>query len=122
MTPEEVLERYFQALRDQDWTALRECVSESVHRTGPYLDVVEGRDAYADFLAGVVPKLPNYELRVRDVKLLASGGAVVRLSEILDVDGVSTEHPEMLLFEFDADGRIDRVDIYLKRERPSRSP
>jgi hypothetical protein len=122
MTPEEVLERYFQALRDQDWTALRECVSEGVHRTGPYLDVVEGRDAYADFLAGVVPKLPNYELRVRDVKLLASGGAVVRLSEILDVDGVSTEHPEMLLFEFDADGRIDRVDIYLKRERPSRSP
>ncbi len=120
MKPEEVLERYFQALRDQDWTVLHECVSEGVYRTGPYLDVVEGRDAYADFLAGVVPKLPNYELRVRDVKLLASGGAVVRLSEILDVDGVSTEHPEMLLFEFAADGRIDRVDIYLKRERPSR--
>ncbi len=118
MTLEEVLECYFQALRDCDWAALRECESVGVHRTGPYLDIVEGRDAYADFLAGIVPTLPNYELRVRDVKLLAGGGAVVRLSEILDVDGVSTEHPEMLLFEFDADGRIDRVDIYIKRKRP----
>ena len=40
---------------------------------------------------------------------------LLRLSEILDVDGVSTEHPEMLLFDFDAEGLIDRVDIYLKR-------
>ncbi len=118
MTREEVLECYFQALRDHDWASLRECVSEGVQRTGPYLDVVEGRDAYADFLAGIVPTLPNYALRVHDVKLLEDGGAVVRLSEILDVDGVSTEHPEMLLFEFDADGRIDRVDIYIKRKRP----
>ncbi len=126
MTREEVLECYFQALRDCDWDALRECVAEDVHRTGPFLDVVEGRDAYADFLAGIVPTLPNYALQVHDVKLLEGGGAVVRLSEILDVDGVSTEHPEMLLFEFDADGRIDRVDIYLKNvkkpEPSSRSP
>ncbi len=113
--PEQVLERYFQALRDHDWAALRECVSVGVQRIGPYLDRVEGRDAYADFLAGIVPTLPNYELRVHDVQRLEGGGAVVRLSEILDVDGVSTEHPEMLLFDFDAEGLIDRVDIYLKR-------
>lgn len=115
MNPEDVLERYFQAMRDHDWDALRECVSEGIRRTGPYLDVVDGRDAYADFLAGIVPTLQNYELRVHDTKRLEGGGAVVRLSEFLDVDGVATEHPEMLLFEFDADGRIDRVDIYLKR-------
>ena len=114
-TPEQVLTRYFQALRDHDWAALRECVSAGVQRTGPYLDRVEGRDAYADFLAGFVPTLPNYELRVHDVQRLEGGGAVVRLSEILDVDGVSTEHREMLLFDFDAEGLIDRVDIYLKR-------
>ena len=115
LTPEQVLGRYFQALRDKDWAALRACVAEGVRRTGPYLDVVEGRDAYADFLAGIVPRLVNYELRVHDVKLLADGGAAVRLSEILDVEGVRTEHPELLLFGFDADGRIADVDIYLKR-------
>jgi len=115
VTPEQVLERYFQALRDEDWQALGACVAEGVRRTGPYLDVVEGRDAYVDFLAGIVPKLANYELRVRDVKLLADGGAVVRLSESLDTEGVRSEHPEMLLFGFDADGLIAEVDIYLKR-------
>ena len=114
------LERYFQSLRDHDWETLRDCVAEDVHRTGPYLDIVEGRDAYANFLAGVVPKLENYELRVHDIQRTEAGGAWVRLSEILDVDGVSTEHPEALLFEFDDAARITRVDIYLKR--PPRSP
>lgn len=114
MAAEQVLGRYFQALRDKDWAALRACVSEHVRRTGPYRDVVEGRNAYADFLAGIVPKLENYELRVHDVQLLVDGGAVVRLSESLDAKGVRTEHPEMLLFGFDADGLISDVDIYLK--------
>jgi hypothetical protein len=113
--PRDVLERYFQALRDNDWASLRECVSENVHRTGPYLDVVQGRDAYAEFLAGVVPTLENYELRVHDVTLTETGSAWVRLSETLDVRGVSTEHPEALYFEFDDAGLIGRVDIYLKR-------
>lgn len=111
---ERVLERYFEALRTHDWTSLRECVSQGVHRTGPYQDVVLGRDAYADFLAGIVPKLQGYELRVHDVRRLEGGGAVVRLSELMNVDGVRTEHPEMLLFEFDSQGLIDRVDVYLK--------
>lgn len=111
---EAVLERYFQALRDHDWAALRDCVSEDVHRTGPFLDVVQGRDAYANFLAGVVPKLENYALRVHDVHPVP-GGAWVRLSEHLDLDGTPTEHPEALYFGFAPDGRIARVDIYIKQ-------
>ena len=111
---EAVLERYFQAMRDHNWASLKECVSNDVHRTGPYLDVVEGREAYGDFLAGIVPTLPNYALRVHAVRRLEDGGAVVLLSEILDVKGVSKEFPEALFFDFDDDGLIARIDIYLK--------
>ena len=34
---------------------------------------------------------------------------------ILDVEGVSTEFPEALLFEFDEAGGIESVDIYIKQ-------
>jgi hypothetical protein len=33
----------------------------------------------------------------------------------MDRDGRRETHPEALLFEFDGDGRIARVDIYIKR-------
>ncbi len=110
-----VLERYFDALRNQDWECLGECLATDVHRNGPYLDVVRGRDAYVEFLAGVIPTLPNYELRVHSVRELEDGAVVALLSEILDVQGVRTEIPEALIFGFDPDDRIATVDIYLKQ-------
>ena len=114
-----VLERYFEALRTHGWESLAGCLSDDVHRTGPYLDVVRGKQAYVEFLAGVVPSLPNYELRVSRIRELEGGSALVELSEILDVDGVRTEFPEALVFDFAPDGRIQRVDIFIK-QLPSR--
>jgi len=115
-----VLDRYFQALRTQDWESLPACLAEDVHRTGPYLDVVRGRRAYVEFLAGVIPTLEGYDLRVRRTRKLDEGSAVVELSEFADVAGVRTEFPEVLLFDFDAAGAIARVDVYIKQP-PTRS-
>lgn len=110
-----VLERYFAAMRAHDWPALAETLAEDVHRTGPFLDEVRGRDAYVEFLAGVIPKLPNYALDVARIRPIAGGGAVVELSETIDRKGLRYTTPEALLFEFDAAGRIARVDVYIKR-------
>jgi predicted ester cyclase len=110
-----VLDAYFEALRTQDWPRLAACLAEDVHRTGPYLDVVQGRQAYVDFLARVIPTLPNYELVVHRVRTLDGGTALVELCELLDVQGVRTEFPELLLFDFDAAGAIVRVDVYIKQ-------
>lgn len=111
----ETLDRYLAALPAQDWEALGACLAPDVHRTGPYLDVVEGREAYVAFLAGVIPTLPNYALTVHRVRKLDGGAHLVELSETLDVGGVPTEFPEALLFDFDGDGLIARVDIYIKQ-------
>ena len=111
----DVLERYFQALRDHDWVGLGDCLAADVRRTGPYLDVVRGKQAYVRFLSRVVPALPNYALDVSRVRALPDGSALVELSETLDVDGVATAYPEALIFDFDGDGRILRVDIYIKQ-------
>ena len=109
-----VLDRYFEALRNQDWESLSTCLTHDVHRTGPYLDVVHGREAYVEFLAGVIPNLPNYDLKVHAVRALEGASILGLLSEILDRDGVKTEFPEALVFEFDDDGLISSVDIYIK--------
>ena len=110
-----MLDRYFEAIRSHDWSALSDCLAPDVHRTGPYLDVVEGREEYVAYLARVVPSLRNYQLTVSRIDRLEGGGALVRLSETLDVDGVASEFPEALLFDFDSAGLISRVDIYLKQ-------
>ena len=39
------------------WEALASCLAADVYRTGPYLDVVHGREAYVDFLAKTLPAL-----------------------------------------------------------------
>ena len=109
-----ILERYFAAMRACDWPALAETLADDVHRIGPFLDEVRGRDAYVEFLAGVIPKLPNYALDVARIRPIADG-AVVELSETIDRDGARYRTPEALLFEFDATGRIARVDVYIKR-------
>lgn len=111
----QVLDRYFEALRSQDWESLAACLAEDVRRTGPYLDVVQGKEAYVEFLAGVIPTLLNYELKVHGVRPLEGGSALVLLSEILARDGVQTEFPEALVFDFDDAGLIQRVDIYIKQ-------
>jgi hypothetical protein len=114
----QVLERYFEALRARDWEALAACLAEGVERSGPFCDVVRGRRAYVEFLARVLPTLENHALRISRLRALDGGSAVVELCEAVDVDGVPTEYPEAIFFDFDADGRILRVDVYFKQPGP----
>src|SRR5262245_28230467 len=109
------LDTYFECIRTQDWQRLAGCLAEDVHRTGPYLDVVRGRQAYVDFLSKVIPSLRSYDLRVHRVRTLAPASAVVELSELAEIDGARREFPEVLLFDFDEAGLISRVDVYIKQ-------
>ena len=115
MTPmREVLERYFAAMRAHDWPALADTLALHVHRTGPYQDHVRGRQAYVEFLARVLPALQNYALDVAEIRAVEGGGALALLSESMDREGGRKTYPEALLFEFDGDGRIARVDVFIK--------
>ena len=118
----DALHQYFDAIRNRDWKHLAECLAENVERTGPYLDVVRGRQAYVDFIAGVIPSLPNYSLSVSRIDQIDASSALVKLSETLDVKGIPTEFPELLRFDLDEDGRILRVDIYIKQPPAKGSP
>ena len=70
-----VLDRYFEALRRQDWESLAACLAEDVHRTGPYRDEVRGREAYVAFLSKVIPSLRDYDLVVSQAHAIGSDAA-----------------------------------------------
>lgn len=110
-----MLDDYFRALQSADWELLRSTVAPGVRRTGPFGDVVEGRDAYVAFLSGLLPTLPAYELTVTQVHELPGGGAFVELTEAFEVEGERRTFPEAIRFGFDADGRVAEVVIYTQR-------
>jgi SnoaL-like domain len=111
----DVIDRYIRALQEQDWAALADTISEDLYRVGPFGDVVTGKQAYVEFLSSLLPTLVDYRLEVTRVHPLVDGGAVVELSEYLDVDGVNQRFPEAIFFGLDGAGKIARVTIYIQQ-------
>jgi ketosteroid isomerase-like protein len=110
----DVVERYLECVaRAHDWDALRACLTDDIVRVGPYGDVYEGRDAYVEFLAGLMPRLRGYEMHV-DRIVYAGDVALAQLSETVEVDGTLTRTPEALVFDLAPDGRIRRVEVFMR--------
>ena len=108
-----IVEDYLAALTSHDWNALRDCLCDDVVRVGPYHDEYRGRDAYVDFLSALMPTLPGYSMDVARVTY-ADDLAFAELAET--VGEVRTD--EALVFEIAGDGRIARVDVFLKTRMP----
>jgi ketosteroid isomerase-like protein len=79
---------------------------------GPYNDEFRGRDAYVDFLSSLMPTLPGYSMDVQRVTYV-DDLAFAELAET--VAGVRTD--EAIVFEI-RDGRIARVDVFIKTLTP----
>jgi ketosteroid isomerase-like protein len=104
--------RYLDAMAAADWPALRATLAPAVHRIGPYRDVFDGRDAYADFLEATITSLSGYQLAI--VRLLASGSTVsVELNETVDDKGARLHTDEVVVFDV-TDGEITNVAVYLQ--------
>lgn len=108
------MERYLEAVVGHDWDALADCLAEDVVRVGPFLDTYTPRGPYVEFLAGLMPGLPGYSMRV-DRVLYQGNVAVAQLSETVEIDGMPLETPEALVFDLDDDGRIARIEIFIQR-------
>jgi ketosteroid isomerase-like protein len=112
-----VVERYLAAVVGHDWDALAGCLTEDVVRVGPFLDTYTPRPTYVEFLAGLMPTLPGYSMRV-DRVLYSGDVAVAQLSETVELDGTPVETPEALVFDLDESGRIRRIEIFIQRAGP----
>ena len=105
--------RFLDRMAHGDWDAMAACVAPDVVRIGPYRDVVRGRDAYRTFLAEVISALEGYRM---DVSRIWSDGdcAAAELAEEMDIDGQRRRTDEAVTFDFDDDGLISRVAVYLQ--------
>ncbi len=111
-----VVETYLGAIVAHDWDTVRSLVAEDVVRLGPYGDDFRGRDAYVGFLADLMPQLEGYALELVLVTYVDGGRrAFAELTERVTVNGTPTVTAEVLVFELDADRRISRVEIYIRR-------
>jgi hypothetical protein len=109
------VDTYLRCLGAQDWAGLAETIAdEGLHRDGPFCDVVEGKEAYLQFLQRAVGSLSNYVLKVARISPVGDHLVYVELSETFDVNGVATEYPESLTFELTGDGRIRQVSVFMK--------
>jgi ketosteroid isomerase-like protein len=110
------VERYLAGMAAHDWDGVAATIADDgLVRDGPFCDVVEGKQAYVDFLRGIITSLRGYELRVGRVTHASDRLAYVELSETFEVDGTPTTYPECIVFERDAAGLISHVSVFIKQ-------
>jgi hypothetical protein len=114
----QAVEGFVESYRAHDWDRLASCLSDAgFERIGPYLDVISSKDEYIAFLTRVVPTLgPRYELApVRITHGEEGATAFGELIERVEVDGVLTDIPEVIVFDLAPDGRIGRMRLFLQQ-------
>lgn len=114
-SPGSVATRYLEALARLDWDEVTACLASDVLRHGPYGDDYRGVPAYLGFLQDTMPALPGYRLDIDRVTELGSRRALVELRETIDVESGPLVTWECLVFDADADGRLEEIAIYIRQ-------
>ncbi len=111
-----IVQRYLAAVSHQDWEVVESCLTDEVHRVGPFGDVYSGRDAYLAFLRQTMPSLKGYRM---DIDRLTTTGdetvAVAELRETVELDGTPVVTRECIVCDVDASGLIRQISIYIQR-------
>jgi ketosteroid isomerase-like protein len=114
-----IVEQYLACITTHDWHGLGACVTDDVVRVGPFGDTYCGRDEYVAFLAGLMPTLAGYEMRVHRTVYTADGRvAMAELTETVRTDDRVVVTPESLVFDIAGNGRIERIRVYIQRSKP----
>lgn len=114
-SPGSVATHYLQALARMDWDEVTACLAPDVLRHGPYGDDYKGIPAYLAFLQEMMPALPGYRLDIDRVSDLDDRRAMVELRETIDVENGRLVTWESLVFDLDAEGRLEEIAIYIRQ-------
>ncbi|BBZ11303.1 nuclear transport factor 2 family protein [Mycobacterium branderi] len=110
------VERYLTCLAAHDWDGLAATISDkSLHREGPFCDVVEGKQRYVTYLREVIAPLQDHRLAITRISRSADHVSYVELTESFLLDGDRAEYPECIVFEQGDDGLINYVSVFIKQ-------
>jgi hypothetical protein len=111
-----VVEQFLSAMAAHDWVTMGACVTDDVHRVGPFGDAYDGKEAYVAFIAGLLPTLPGYEMEVSRVTYVPGQDlAFAELAETVELDGQPHRTPEVLVFGLAGAGaKIRTIEIYIQ--------
>jgi limonene-1,2-epoxide hydrolase len=109
-----IVKRYLDRMVAHDFDAMAACLADDVVRVGPFGDTYTPKDTYVAFLAGLMPTLPGYSMRI-DRVVVAGRLALVELTEVVEIGGEPVETPEALVFDLDDDGLIAHIAIYIQQ-------
>jgi len=110
------VEDYLSAMTDRDWGRVAASLSDhGLVRNGPFVDVIEGRDAYVEFLRRVCSPFDSYRLDVHRVSRSGDRLVFAEIDEVIGRDGTVSSFPEVLVFELDDGGAIRAVSVFMKR-------
>jgi len=115
----DVVQRYFVAMTAHDWEALRACLADDFSRDGPYPEHTwRSADEYVAFVSGLLPGLKGQ--RVEVTRVTGAGGVVhAELTETVELEGRQSTVRISNAFEIGADGRIQHVEVFLRRPPPA---
>jgi len=112
--PSEVVEQYLKAVVSHDWDSFSECLAEDIVRIGPFGDTYTPKAPYVEYISKLMPSLGGYSMQVDQI--VESGDVVLaQLTETVEIGGTVHVTPEALVFTFDANGLISKIDIFIKR-------
>jgi hypothetical protein len=110
------VEEYLAALSDRSWERLGASLAdEGLVRSGPFVDVIEGKPAYVEFLRRVCSPFDAYRIDVHRVSRSGDRIVYVEIDEVIERGGTVSAYPEILLFELGDDGLIRYVSVFMKR-------
>jgi hypothetical protein len=110
-----VVEQYLVALDKQDWAELAATLTQGdFERVGPFRDVVGSTSAYVAFLERVVSGLADYRL-VADRVVTTERVVYAEVTESFVHAGEKMAFPEVLVFDLDEGGLINRVQVFMMR-------
>jgi ketosteroid isomerase-like protein len=111
----ETVDLYFDAMRRQDWTALRGCLADDFTRVGPYEDHAwADPETYVAFLADLLPTLKGQTVEITGT--IQDGVDVhVNATETIEMDGSPHAVRVGVTFRLDDADRIAHVEVFVRR-------
>ncbi|MGH9028193.1 MAG: nuclear transport factor 2 family protein, partial [Acidimicrobiales bacterium] len=111
---DQTVRTYLDGIVAHEWDAVASCLSDDVVRVGPFGDTYSPKGPYLEFLSALMPTLQGYSMVVS--RVVGNGKfAVCELSETVEMDGKPIVTPESLVFDFDDEGLIAHISIYIQR-------